>query len=1068
MSELKVYKASAGSGKTYRLAGEYLDLIIQNPNCYKNILAVTFTNKASAEMKSRILNELYDISIGKTTGYNQDLMSKHRISELELQQKAKEALYLILHDFSKFSIETIDSFFQKIILSFVREIGLQTGYSVELDIETVLIEVINNLLFDLDNNKELTMWLTSYAESKIEEGKTWNVKYDILNLGYEIFKESFKISKKKILKKTENIEFLKNYMNTLFAWQQAIQSKLVKSGREALDIMKSYDLETTDFKQGQKGVGGFFEKISGGDVPDKPNTYVINCCDSEEEWYSKKSSKQLEIRNAIQGGLMRILDQVIRIFTKEIPVYKSIDLIYSQIPVLGLITDLTKRIYEFTNDNNSFLISDAAEFLFQITGQNDSPFIYEKTGTYVKHFMIDEFQDTSKLQWHNFRPLILNSMSENNNVLLVGDVKQSIYRWRNSDWKILAEDLKNEFQAFRYNENELLENWRSSKYITTFNNFLFSSLSEKVQNLYNQSFDEYNTEQMNQRIHNVYKNLEQKIPLKNEGLNGYVEINFFEKEIFREKSKKVLIENLVLLSDCGYFQRDIAIIVRNKKDGKEIADYIMNYNQLPGSKYFFDVISNDSLYISSNASIQLILACFRYMRQPENVLNLFMLAEIYLNYLSEESTDKFNELIKQEISSSNIFKILPKGLDDEIRKYRKLSIFEATENLIIFLELNKSSSNHPYLQAFMDIVLEFSQNKTMHLNSFLDWWDLNGTGKTIRMNDDQNAIKIVTIHKSKGLQYKAVFVPFCNWSLDHEPFMKNILWCKTEVNPLDELEIVPVRYNSKLKDTIFSEQYFEEKLNTYVDNLNLLYVTFTRPEQFLFVNCEYDVASKVQKICDIILEVLNEKKTESSDLWNWDKEKMKLISGSIEKNVDEKESSPKKMDFSFISTSLFERFNFTRQADDYFQISHEGENKINYGNLMHEIFQSLYTADDVEKTLHKHVSDGKLTMIEYEEMKRKIMTALQSVEDKKWFSGMYKVKNEHEIYEKSGKIYRPDRVMHNDNEIIIVDYKFGEKMEPLYQRQVKKYMQLVSEIYNQSTIKGFIWYVDLGQVKSVE
>jgi ATP-dependent helicase/nuclease subunit A len=375
MSVLKIYKASAGSGKTYRLTGEYIDLLFQNPFHYQHILAVTFTNKASAEMKSRIIDQLFRISQGLHTGYSNALKNKHKLNDTTLQERASTCLNLILHDYSKFSIETIDRFFQKIILSFIREMGLQTGFTIELDTDNVLNDVIGDLMFGIENDDQLKKWLIRFAENKVEEGKNWNFKNDLATLGKEIFKESFKISKNAILAKTSDKDFLGNFMAELYAYKKQVEKKLSEIGSEALSAMETWGLSPQDFAQGERGIGGFFRKLAAGDYPDNLNNYVTHCIEDETAWSTKSSVKKVAIGQVVANRLMRLLTDAAKIYGEQMPVYFSINNILPFLPALGIITDISKRIKDHTDANNSFLISDAAEFLYQITGTNESPFI---------------------------------------------------------------------------------------------------------------------------------------------------------------------------------------------------------------------------------------------------------------------------------------------------------------------------------------------------------------------------------------------------------------------------------------------------------------------------------------------------------------------------------------------------------------------------------------------------------------------------------------------------------------------------------------------------------------------
>ena len=1068
MSVLQIYKASAGSGKTFRLAGEYIDLLFKNPRNYKGIIAVTFTNKASAEMKNRITDQLYRLSEGKHTGYTAWLSKKYNLSPEAVKEKASRCLNLILHDYSKFSVETIDSFFQKIITGFVKEMGIQAGYNVELDENYVLQQVIDNMLYEIENDEILKKWLIQFAENKIEEGKSWNIKNDILSLGNELFKERFKISKDEILKKTSDKNFLYKYISSIHAFKNSFVLVLKEKGQKALEIISKYGLSTDDFSRKQQGIGGFFQKIADGNIIEM-NTYVQKCTNNSEEWYTKDSIHKEQIRSAIENGLMQVLTDIVSLYKENFESYNTIRPVLSYIPALGLLSDLINRIKNYTSENNSFLISDSSEFLYKIIGQNDAPFVYEKTGTYYKYFMIDEFQDTSILQWHNFKPLILNSLSESNSSLVVGDVKQSIYRWRNSDWKILSDQVTNDFANFRIRLIDLDENWRSCKNIILFNNSFFNSAVNILQQQLKNDDD-----QISDRISNVYKNLDQKIPDIKRSAAGCVNVEFYDNDNFNERVKISLVKKIELLQDSGYLLKDIAILVRTKSEGKEIADFIIEYkNQLKTTQYSFDFISNDSLFISNNPAIKIIILTLKYIINNEDRLTLYNLITEFQYYIKENITEPLKMPLKGDNQEPGLLAAyLPADFFKEINNMKNLGVYDLVEHIIDLFTLNKHSDFFPYLQAFLDLIHEFSKNKTTNLNSFIDWWEETGISKTISVNENQNAVKIITIHKSKGLQFKNVLIPFCNWSINHSPGITNIVWCKNKKAPFNDLDSVPVRYSSGLLKTHFKDEYLEEKLNAYVDNLNLLYVALTRAEEGLYVwapsdnkesekNFKHTGHLMYRTIKSFIPEDNN-----LSDLWNEADRVFKF--GETKSQTGTKKEVPESSVEFFPSEHLFERYKFTQSADNYFNSNKEWITRIDRGNLMHMIFQQIKTGADVKKTINKFIIEGKLNRKEADIISKFIFDSITKAETRQWFDGTYKIKTETDIINENGSTYRPDRVMWNKDEAIVVDYKFGEHESKSHHSQVRNYMNLVRDLRLSSEIKGYVWYVDLNVIKKVD
>ncbi|MBU0763441.1 MAG: UvrD-helicase domain-containing protein, partial [Bacteroidetes bacterium] len=462
MSKLKIYRASAGSGKTYRLTYEYLRLLFRNPFSYRNILAVTFTNKATGEMKKRILKELSSLANGETTNMADAIAEEFKLTPAEVQVKAREILNKLLHNYSRFSISTIDSFFQEVIRAFARETGLHAGYNIELDNEKVLSEAADRLLSDVRDNEPLRKWLMRFAEEKIRDGKSWNLKYDIQKSGYEIFREEYRSFDAAIAKKLADKTYLDKYMTDLQKVINNFENSMQQFGIEGLKIMKKYGLTPEDFSYGKTGIAGYFVKL-GEKSSFEPLKRVLDGIGHPDKWYTKSSPDTAAIVAAFEEGLDDLLVKAVEYYNGHVRDYNTACSIISHLFILGILADLSEEIREYANEKNIFLLSDAVILLRDIIADNDAPFIYEKTGAVYKHFMIDEFQDTSRLQWKNFSPLVGQSLSEDNTSLVVGDVKQSIYRWRNSDWNLLATEVENEFRQTGTESHNLPYNRRSLK-----------------------------------------------------------------------------------------------------------------------------------------------------------------------------------------------------------------------------------------------------------------------------------------------------------------------------------------------------------------------------------------------------------------------------------------------------------------------------------------------------------------------------------------------------------------------------------------------------------------------------
>ena len=514
---LTIYRASAGAGKTHRLTGEYLLLLFSQPGAYRRILAVTFTNKATDEMKGRIVEELHRLASGEDSDYIALLSGHYSLTETEVRRQAKRILIAILHDYSAFNISTIDRFFQQTMRAFTREIGLQGGYGIEMDQDLVLSEAVDRLLGDLDKsgNKELLGWLLRFAEDKIEDGGEWNLRRDIKMLGKELFKESYKQFSDALSEDIADKKALENYKETLFGIIRTVEKEVKTFGEKANAIMKEYGLQPSDFIQGSRSPMFLFQRWATGEMKE-PTATFRNLADNVEKWYTKKTDPALQaiIGTAYDNGLNDCIKGIIARFD-DLTAYYSAKEIVRYYYTLGILTDISREIAAYREEKNVMLIADTTELLHKVIAGSDAPFIYEKTGTQIDHFMIDEFQDTSAMQWSNFRPLIEESLAHNRQNLIVGDVKQSIYRFRNSDWKLLDEQVRQDFSADEVAEETLKDNWRSCRNIVEFNNALFTVAPCLLQELYNaalaeSSLDEAERQQFASRIMAAYQQASQR------------------------------------------------------------------------------------------------------------------------------------------------------------------------------------------------------------------------------------------------------------------------------------------------------------------------------------------------------------------------------------------------------------------------------------------------------------------------------------------------------------------------------------------------------------------------------
>jgi len=1023
---------------------------------------VTFTHKATAEMKSRILDNLNKMAIGDNSDYLPGLIKETNKTEEWIRNEAKEILNSILHDFSRFSVSTIDSFFQKILRAFAKEVGLYSGFNIELDHSTILASAVDEMIASAANDNQLKNWLITYAMSNIDEEKSWNLKDAIIILAEELFKEKFKILSTDERSNLENKQFLLEYIEKIKSVSSSFEKQLQNYGKRADEIFSKFELSDDMFYRKGQGVPGFIRSIASGTVKE-PNNYIREIDKDSPRWSTGNVASQLQA--AINSGLEKTLKEAIHFYYEKIVEYKSAKAILSNIYALGILSDVLYNVHLITTSENSFLLSDAGELLNFITRGDQSPFIYEKVGNRYENFMIDEFQDTSIIQWNNFRPLIENSMAEGFDNLVVGDVKQSIYRWRNSDWQILGSVLAKMVDNDRFISVPLTTNWRSCSNIIRFNNTLFSIIPGQVD-------EALEGDTLPVSFRKLYSEAVQVDPGIKAG--GYVRLEFIEngKE---QKWQEIVLERLpgVIESfqDKGYNASDIGIIVRDGKEGAQVLKTLIDYSnncQCEGKNtYNFNVVSNDSLLLSNSPVINFIIAVISVVNDPADMISRAMMLRFFLLAKGDEEADKAPLISDKLIEGSRVY--FPEGYEGFLDMVKQMPLFEATESIIRFFGIGEYSWNVAYLNTFQDYIVSFTGNKNADIQSFLDWWETSGKKKSVVLPGNHDAMRILTIHKSKGLEFKVVILPFLSWNLDHISSKPPILWVKPITPPFNELGIVPVKYNKELSNTIFTDYYKEEKYSVYLDNINLLYVALTRAKDAIY-GFSVDNPKSNSTIAGVLKSaiMLNTSVPGSSgfilnSLYSG-KERV-FEYGEMTENI-RKPTDSMNLTSSIYHVSLeMESLKLKLHGENYFSSDKiELRKKINYGKLMHEVFEGINTPSDISFAVRKLVLEGKLPEEESAGIEKRVNSLISSPQVAGWFMSGNNVMTEAGILLQSGNTRRPDRVIFKDGKTIIIDFKFGEE-NPHYAEQVDQYRRLLIDM-GYSNIEAFIWYVDKNKIVS--
>lgn len=1073
MKMLHIYRASAGSGKTFQLTKDYIFLLFSaiatNPRPHRRILGVTFTNKATEEMKSRILQELHLLSLGKKSNYRDDLQKEFSLTANEVNERAKKILTAILHDYSSFSISTIDKFFQQIVRSFAREIGVNGGYNIELDVDLTLQQAIDNMYSDLSKkeNKQLMEWLIEFMREKIEDGKSWKIEKNIASIGKELFKENFQHKASEIQEILKNKKFLNEYKVKLKKVIGEFKNDVSKLADEALNFLITNNIEPNYFTR--KLMFKTLENFKN-EKYDYSTTYE-KYLESPEKCYTKGANTHVKtaINNIYYNGLQKRLLKIDDTIREKLPNYNSAKSILKNLNTLGILADLAHQISELTTEQNTMLLADTNMLLNKIIDNSDTPFVYERTGLNIDHYMIDEFQDTSVLQWENFKPLVSNSVAIKKRNMVVGDIKQSIYRWRNSDWKLLAKQVEQDFSG-QTTPQGLDTNWRSDKNIIQFNNAFFEKASTLLQEKLNSNIEESNQKNnLKSVITNAYRDVKQKVS-KNAS-DGFVRIEFIEKAMLKADRMQIILKNIpTLLEDLvdrGYKPNDIAFIVRKNDEATELINYLLNFKNLPEARpgFNYDVVGSEGIKLTSSASINFIIAVLKLVFNPkDDVSRTIMQYEYQVGKMGKTADEAVRSCCSDEGMTSAQSPLFTDEENKCIDEISRMSLFEATEKLISTFGIENWHDETVFLQTFQDEVFKFANTANADLNSFLRWWDENSNKLNIDAPENESAFRVTTIHKAKGLDFKVVIIPFCNWDLDSNK--RPLLWCDTSNadSPFNELPLTPVQYSSKLANTIFRKNYFEEQMHQYVDNLNLAYVAFTRARNEMLIFADYP-SEKVKNMSDLLFKSLSGNSV-LSQFWNEEKTIFKIGKPTTAVYKDKKSESTTQKRTSYPIADSSGRLKIRYTSQDYWKEAPISESRVNYGTIMHEILQKTIRPNDEEKAIAEQIAEGKITESDLPMIRKELEQFWSIPEVKKWFTTDAEVLNENAILLPSGEMYRPDRVLLKGNKATVIDYKFGEEEHEYHKGQLKQYISFLKEM-GYAEVKGVLYYASLGKIINV-
>ncbi|MDR2085927.1 MAG: UvrD-helicase domain-containing protein [Dysgonamonadaceae bacterium] len=1059
ISKLKIYKASAGSGKTYTLALEYIrELILADmPDNYRHILAVTFTKDATGEMKDRILAELYGLAFN--TNDSQGFLASFQAllreagnesKESEIREKSKRILHRILHDYSRLNITTIDSFFQRVLRNLARELGKGSRFNLEMNTNKILYDAVHATIEKAGENKQILNWLTTYIENKLDEGKNWRIEEEIFDFCRCIYDEYFQEHEYLLLKQLhENPGIFAELNRQQHSIQNECKAFFKKTSAEINAILDENQLEMSDFGNSKYALA-LFTKTAQGEYKAVAGSTVEKCRANANAWGGAKSKRKSEIIALAASHFIPLLQQTL----ETLSIMNTSQMITRNLHQLGLIRDITEEISEQNAANNRFMLSDTALFLHRMIDRSDAPFIYEKLGAEIRHVMIDEFQDTSRLQWNNFKVFLSDIQANNRFSLIVGDVKQSIYRWRNGDWRILG----NIGKELDVRELNLSYNYRSEKEIIEFNNRFFPQAARSLHELYERQWNDASDSPFLSAYHP--ENVVQQT--KKTTAQGFVSIDFIPEKTddkpYGDRVKETTLEKLQSLYRAGIPAREICILTRYNKDVIRLASYLSSLKtEHPelAEAHYLDLVSNEAFQLDSSQAIKIIIEALRCIADPDNPV-----AQAQLKHLTDGNA------------------AYPDNFASLAMRLRAVPLLELITYLYNLFDMERLPGQTAYLFTFYDAVSAYLNERYADIPLFLTYWNEELHKKTIGASAGVEGIRAMSIHKSKGLQFHTVIIPYCDWKI--QPRSSVTVWCGPKEGFYD-LELLPVSYNKGMNGTIFAEEFKEETTQTWMDNLNLLYVAFTRAEHnLLIVACKNEKSDDTASI-NTVSDLLQINIGELSGALNEEKQTFEKgildVTLKAEKANDNLlKQTPESLPVSFAAKifkpgeSIFKQSNQSREfvTPSAEETGRERGQYIAYGNLMHKLFEQIHTWEDIDKAGENLASEGLIHPSELPIIRDKIRRYILESQVEDWFSGQYKDYSEATILmEENGELKqkRPDRVLTGGDSVRIIDFKFGEAHNR-HKKQVKQYMQLLENM-GYSRVEGYLWYVEERKVDRV-
>ena len=1036
-STFQVYNASAGSGKTFTLVKQYIKVLLNSDDLFmfQKVLAITFTNKAAGEMKERVLSSLEDFAEGKENDLLKIILSETTLDKTIIKERSKRILDAILQNYSAFSITTIDSFTHKIIKSFAYDLGLSLNFEVEMDAISLLNEAVDVLISKIGTDKKLTNLLIDYSLDKTDDDKSWDISKDLNDFARVLLNEDDvrhfrELSDKKL---DDFFELKKKLQKD----NQQIEKEFKTFGEEVISFIDSNGVAIGDFAYAGEFVKHFqkltklrFLKSDDLKFEGRLNTTIE---DSKNLFAGKVSAATKEVIEGISEQLRMYYYQSKDLYNSSFSRYLLNKITLKSIIPLAVLNNINSELNTIKEDNNIRLNAEFNQLISDKIKDEPAPFIYERIGQRFQHYFIDEMQDTSVLQWQNLIPLIDNALAqESSNLLLVGDGKQAIYRWRGGKAEQFIDLGSNEENPFHVQKNikNLETNFRSYSEVIQFNNSFFQHTSNFLQNeSYKKLFYDGNTQ------------------LENAKKGGFVSLSFLDKEEEKDDEKvkypKKVLEKINLLKE-DFYLNEICILTRTKKDGIAVADYL--------SENGISIISSETLLLQNNSLINFIIDILHIIQNASDEERRFEV--LYFLYEHLEITIPKHEFFKKHVKSANelIFEELQSyGVTFSFSMFQQVPFYEKIEEII--RGFNLVDSSNAYVQFFLDVVLE-QQRKATDIGDFLEFWDLKKDKLSIVASENSDAVQVMTIHKSKGLEFPVVIFP-CDVDIYRQISPK--IWFDDLPKDYKFKELlIDYKKDLSLINERGLEIYNQQREELELDNFNLLYVSLTRAVEQLHVITEKKISAKgienINHYSGIFINYLKEQNL-------WQEDVLEYNFGTIKRlKKKEKEASLTEIHQKFISTP-WQEHNIVLLASASKLWNTEQGKAIDYGNLFHEILSKIIINSNVDAIVTQYHQQGLIDKTQLKTIQEIINAIVNHPKLITYFSDEVTVFNEREIVDFDNQIIIPDRLVFNkQNEVTILDYKTGSTSNEHHQ-QLLKYERVLNSM-NFKVDKKLLIYIN--------